>query len=67
MVYNPELVKQLLGDSVAELFDGTVEIAPAKDSIIYGSLKVGDTLTFKFKNQSQFKPRQFVVTTDKKN
>lgn len=59
MVYNPELVKQLLGESVAEMFDGTITIEPAKDDLIYGNLKVGDKLTFNFKNPGPV--RQFIV------
>jgi hypothetical protein len=62
MVYNPELVKQLLGDSVAELFDGTVTITPYTESKkVFKNLVVGDTLTFKFKDDGKFAPRQFVV------
>jgi len=62
MSYNPELVKQLLGEQVAELFDGTIEFEPAKDSdLVYGNLHVGDKLTFKFKNNHS-PQRQFIVT-----
>lgn len=60
MAYNPELVKQLLGEEVAKLFDGTIKVVPSKN-IIYGNLKVGDTLEFKFKDDGKFVPRQFVV------
>lgn len=67
MTYNPELVKQLLGEQVSELFDGTIEIEPAKDSdSIYGNLKVGDKLTFKFKNTDTDNTiRQFIITGKK--
>lgn len=65
MVYNPELVKQLLGDEVAKLFDGTIEIIPAKNVFeIYGNLKVGDTLNFKFKD-NDLPTRKFIVTGNK--
>ena len=59
MAYSPELLKQLLGESVASLFDGTMTIEPAKDDLVYGNLKVGDKLTFTFKNPGPV--RQFVV------
>ena len=52
MAYNPELVKQLLGKEVAELFDGTIEAEPAKNELSYGNLKVGNKLIFNFKNPS---------------
>jgi hypothetical protein len=50
MTYNPELVKQLLGEQVAELFDGTVTVEPTSDEekSAYG-LKIGDKLTFTLK------------------
>lgn len=60
MVYNPELVKQILGDEVAKLFDGTIKIIRSDNEIICGNLRVGDTLEFKFKeNNSPL--RQFKV------
>lgn len=62
MTYNPELVKQLLGDKVAELFDGTIETSPSKNEN-FGNLKVGDTLTFKFKGIGKL--NQFVITGTK--
>jgi hypothetical protein len=63
MSYNPELVKQLLGDSVAELFNGTIKVAPNKTNFIsYGNLKVGDTLVFKLKDAANKSLRQFIVT-----
>lgn len=64
IAYDPELVKQLLGDSVAELFDGTVKIIPS-DGSVYDNLKVGDILEFKFKETTPFIARQFVVTGNK--
>ena len=60
MAYNPELVKQLLGEEVSKLFDGTVEIEPSKDEFL-GNLRIGDKLTFKFKDDTKNIPRQFVV------
>ena len=60
MAYNPELVEQLLGKEVAKLFDGTIKIKKS-ENILFGNLKVGDTLEFKFKDDGKFKPRQFVV------
>ena len=30
MAYNPELVKQILGEAVASMMDGTIEIEPSK-------------------------------------
>ncbi len=66
MTYNPELVKQLLGNDVADLFDGTINIIPAIDNkVIYGNLKVGDILEFKFKDDINFEPRQFVISWNK--
>ncbi len=59
MVYNPELVEQLLGDKVAELFDGTITVEPSKGEKI-GDLLVGDKLTFKFKTTIN-EPRIFEV------
>lgn len=60
MAYNSELVKQFLGEEVAKLFDGTIEIIPAKNEML-GNLKVGDIVQFKFKDND--KPlRQFIVT-----
>lgn len=35
MVYNPELVKQLLGEEVFKLFYGTIEIIPPSESEIF--------------------------------
>jgi hypothetical protein len=64
MAYNPELVEQLLGEHVASLLDGTIEIIPAKPEFS-GNLKVGDTLSFKFKNSDGLPLRQFVVTGNK--
>jgi hypothetical protein len=62
MTHNPALVKQLLGEQVAELFDGTIEVEPAKESeLVYGNLQIGDKVTFKFKDEN-FTLRQFVVT-----
>lgn len=61
MAYNPELVKQLLGDNVSELFDGTIKVEPSKNEMIYGNLKVGDKLIFNFKNPSKV-TRIFRVT-----
>lgn len=58
MAYNLELVKQLLGESVAELFDGTIEVEPSKGEMM-GNLRVGDKLTFTFKNSGPI--RQFEV------
>ena len=58
MVYNPELVKQILGEAVASMMDGTIEIEPSKGEKI-GNLTVGDKLTFTFKNP--YAVRQFVV------
>jgi hypothetical protein len=64
-MYNPKLVKQLLG-SVAELFDGTIEIERS-DGKMFGNLKVGDKLTFTLKDFAKDVPsRQFIVTTGKK-
>ena len=60
MPYNLELVKSLLGEQVAELFDGTIEVEKSDGETI-GGLKVGDKLTFKFK-ENNFEPRQFIVT-----
>jgi hypothetical protein len=60
MAYNPELVKQLLGEQVAKLFDGTIEIEPSKNRNIFG-LTVGNTLTFKFKDTPNLPSRQFVI------
>lgn len=65
MVYNPELVKQLLGEQVAELFDGTIKVEPASGEML-GELRLGDKLTFKFKNSSS-ENRQFIITSDIKN
>jgi len=62
MAYNPELVKQLLGESVAQLFDGTIEVVPTKTPLIYGNLKVGDTLSLRFKETTPTETRQFVVS-----
>lgn len=59
MAYNPELVKQLLGDEVSKLFDGTIDIKPASGEM-FGNLKVGDTLIFKFKDNDK-ELRSFVV------
>ncbi len=64
MAYNPELVEQLLGNQVADLLDGTIEIIPSKNEF-FGNLKVGDTFSFKFKETVPFVARQFVVTTGK--
>ena len=64
MAYNPELVKNLLGKQVAELFDGTVEVIPSDGSTV-GNLKVGDTLIFKLKEKADFQPHQFIVTVGK--
>lgn len=61
MPYSPELVKALLGDKVAELFDGTYEVEPSKDEML-GNFKVGDKITFKFKNSDDAPLHQFVVT-----
>jgi hypothetical protein len=55
MAYNPELVKQLLGEEVAKLFDGTIEIIPSKNETIFGNLKIGDTLSFKLKDNNENK------------
>lgn len=63
-MHNPKLVKQLLGESVAELFDGTIEIIPARPDVVVGNLKVGDTLSFKLKKAS-LPLRQFIVTGNK--
>lgn len=59
MPHNPELVKAWLGDSVAELFDGTVEVEPSKGETI-GPFTLGDKVTFKLKNNDKL--HQFVVT-----
>jgi transcription antitermination factor NusA-like protein len=64
MAYNPELVKQLLGEQVAELFDGTIEIDKSEEEI-FENLKVGNILSFKFKNDGEFKPRQFIIIGNK--
>jgi hypothetical protein len=64
MAYNPELVKQLLGEQVAELFDGTINVIPARNDLLYGNLKVCDTLQFKFK-ENNLPLRQFIVTGSK--
>jgi len=64
MAYNPELLKELLGDKVAEMMDGTVEIIQSENKF-FGNLKVGDTLSFKFKEKVPFVARQFVVTGNK--
>jgi len=56
---NPELVKHLLGEQVAELFDETIEIEPSKGERI-GNLLVGDKLIFKFKAPIR-EPKLFVV------
>lgn len=60
MTYNPELVKQLLGEQLAEFFDGTVTIEPANGETICG-LSVGDKITFNLKNPIII-CRQFVIT-----
>jgi hypothetical protein len=65
MAYNPELVELLLGKYVAKLFDGTIKVTPADDKLMYGSLKVGDTLSFKFKNDKSVPLRQFIVKQGK--
>ena len=62
MSYNPELVKLLLGDQVAELFDGTIKINKSNGEKTIGDLKVGDTITFNLKTNTPFIPRQFVIT-----
>lgn len=59
MTYNPKLVEQLLGEKVAELFDGTMEIKPSKDEFL-GNLRVGDKFTFKF-NVPTKQLKQFIV------
>jgi len=61
MPYHPELVKALLGDKVAELFDGTIEVEPSKGEMI-GNFTVDDKITFKFKNSDDAPLHQFVVT-----
>jgi len=61
MAHNPELVEELLGKQVAELFDGTVEVVPSDGSTV----GVGDTLIFKLKEKADFQPRQFIVTVGK--
>ena len=65
MTYNPELVKQLLGEKVAELFDGTIEIAPPNVEFSIHGLKVGDVYSFKFKNSDPNLVKQFIVTVGK--
>ena len=62
MAYNLELVKQLLGEKVAELFDGTIEVESSKGEML-GNLKVGDKLIFKLNNvpNTHNIPRQFIV------
>lgn len=60
MAYNPELVNQLLGESIAELFDGTIEIINSENKFL-GNLKVGNTLSFKFK-ENNLPLRQFIIT-----
>jgi hypothetical protein len=62
MVYNPELVKQLLGEQVAELFDGTIKIEPSKNETIFGNLIAGDKLIFKFKDELKLSVRQFIIS-----
>lgn len=64
MAHNPELIEELLGKQVVELFDGTVEVIPSDGSTV-GNLKVGDTLVFKLKEKADFQPRQFIVTVGK--
>ena len=59
MAYNPELVKQLLGEAVAAMTDGTIEVEPSKGERI-GNLLVGDKITFTFKAPIR-EPRQFKV------
>jgi hypothetical protein len=60
MVYNPKLVEELLGKEVSELFDGTIKVEPSNGEV-YGNLKVGDKLTFTFKENNNVTPRQFIV------
>lgn len=64
MAYNPELVKQLLGEKLSELFDGTVEVI-SHENKLFANLKVGDTLVFNLKPNPNFQPRQFIVTEGK--
>jgi len=64
MAYNPELVEQLLGEQIASLLDGTVEIIPSKNETVFGNLKVGDTLSFKFKDAAPIE-REFIVSWNK--
>lgn len=59
MAYNPELVKQILGEQVAELFDGTIKVEPSSGEK-FGNLQVGDKLTFTFKAPIR-EPKQFIV------
>lgn len=61
MAYNPELIEQLLGEQVAGLLDGTIEIISSKNETVYGNLKVGDTLSFKFKEAVPIE-RKFIVS-----
>lgn len=65
MTYNPELVKALLGEQLAELFDGTVEIEKCDGEKTIGGLTVGDKLTFTLKVNPNFEPRQFIITSEK--
>lgn len=67
MVYNPELLKQLLGERVADLFDGTVTVEPSKSEMSFGNLQVGDKLIFNLKSKPSQELREFVITTGKKN
>jgi hypothetical protein len=64
MAYNPKLIEELLGKQVAELFDSTVEVIPAKQEFL-GNLKVGDALVFNLKPNPNFKPREFIITVGK--
>lgn len=63
MAYNPELAKHLLGEQVAELFDGTITIEPSDGKCLV-NLKVGDKLTFRFKEPAK-EARQFIVSWKK--
>lgn len=61
MAYNPEAVKAILGDEVSKLFDGTIIVTPSNGEM-FGSLRIGDKLTFKFKEDDKpLAQAQFVI------
>jgi len=64
-ITDPKLVEALLGKIIADMMDGTIEFKKCNENKFFGSLKVGDELTFKFKTDTPFVPRQFIVTESK--